>query len=258
MQSQVANATLFVWLRGTGVYRSRDDVDDDDEDLEDDEEDEDPAPSVTVSVMRMRARGSATPDAPVPFELEATTKLEQPEGAGVWVKVDIKKMAEDWFRRPRDNLGLMVYANPSTGVDGKLLVNTDTDGEANPNMPFVELYLKDGRKRRVRRSTGLNCDENSGEVRCCRYPLEVDFERFGWDFIIFPKKYVANYCSGDCPYVYMQKYPHTAITHMARNKTGPCCAPRKMSAINMLYFDHDLNVVFGVLPGMVVERCGCF
>jgi len=30
-----------------------------------------------------------------------------------------------------------------------------------------------------------------------------------------------------------------------------------MTAISMLYFDQDYNIIYGLLPGMVVERCGC-
>lgn len=44
---------------------------------------------------------------------------------------------------------------------------------------------------------------------------------------------------------------------IAELKVGPCCAPRKMSAINMLYLDADQNVIVGKIPNMKVERCGC-
>ena len=173
---------------------------------------------------------------------------------------------------------------------------------------------------------GLNCEESSPEVRCCRYPLTVDFEAFGWDWIIAPKRYEANYCAGECPYVFMQKYPHTHLVQQASSPpsvvsgsssgygssssgsssisssssisnsgsgimngygnnglssngigagigsgnslngntftpgvtpAGPCCTPRKMSSISMLYFDENRNIVYGILPGMVVDRCGC-
>jgi hypothetical protein len=33
---------------------------------------------------------------------------------------------------------------------------------------------------------------------------------------------------------------------------GPCCSPRKMAPINMLYLDQDYNVILGKLPGMKV------
>lgn len=118
---------------------------------------------------------------------------------------------------------------------------------------------KNGRSR-TRRMVGLNCQENSSEERCCRYPLTVDFEEFGWDWIIAPKRYEANYCSGECPYVFMQKYPHTHVVQQVNlsGSPGPCCAPRKISAISMLYFDDNHNIVYGVLPGMIVDRCGCY
>lgn len=104
----------------------------------------------------------------------------------------------------------------------------------------------------------MNCDEGSNERTCCRYPLVIDFEVFGWDYIIAPKKYDAHYCAGDCDPLTQQRYPHTHIASMAAPDVAtPCCAPRKLSSISMLYFDHDMNVVYGSLPSMVVDRCGC-
>lgn len=108
----------------------------------------------------------------------------------------------------------------------------------------------------------MDCDENSSERLCCRYPLTVNFEEFGWDWIIAPKQYQANYCSGECPFVFLQRYPYTHLAQLTNTTgkytgTGPCCAPRKMSAISMLYYDQDMNIIFGLLPGMVVDRCGC-
>ena len=123
----------------------------------------------------------------------------------------------------------------------------------------MEVHTTDGRRARTKRTIGLNCQENSKETRCCRYPLTVDFEEFGWDWVIAPKKYEANFCSGDCPNVFLPKHPHTHIVQLANPKgsTGPCCAPRKLSSISMLYFDDQSNIIYGLLPGMVVELCGC-
>jgi len=126
--------------------------------------------------------------------------------------------------------------------------------------PFIEVRVDSSKSQaRKRRMVGLNCEENTTEVRCCRYPLTVDFEEFGWDWIIAPKRYEANYCSGECPYVFLQKYPHTHLVQQANpsGSAGPCCAPKKMSSISMLYFDDNYNIIYGMLPGMVVDRCGC-
>lgn len=113
-------------------------------------------------------------------------------------------------------------------------------------------------KRRKRRNSGLNCDEKASEPLCCRYSFYVDFVEIGLDFIVAPKRYDAHMCSGECPYMTLQKYPHTHLLKMSQpNTAAPCCAPRKMSPISMLYFDDKLNLVLSSLPGMVVDRCGC-
>lgn len=124
--------------------------------------------------------------------------------------------------------------------------------------PFIEVKVMDTPKR-SRRDFGLDCDEHSTESRCCRYPLTVDFEAFGWDWIIAPKRYKANYCSGECGIVFLQKYPHTHLVQQAnpRGSAGPCCTPTKMSPINMLYFNENEQIIYGKIPAMVVDRCGC-
>lgn len=219
-------------------------------------------------------------------------KQQSQAQSGGWVSFEVRKVVADWFRWPEDNLGLVVHAvsgdqhapppptfnangaaaapaaattptaasSASSGASKSLpfIVNDHVSADG-ALMPFVEVVTTDGRKHRTKRTIGLNCDETSSETRCCRYPLTVDFVEFGWDWIIAPKKYEANYCSGECPYVFLQKYPHTHIVQQANpaGTAGPCCAPRKMSPISMLYFDNEFNIIHGNLPGMVVDRCGC-
>src|SRR6218665_1903259 len=131
--------------------------------------------------------------------------------------------------------------------------------------------------KRHKRSATLTCDEKTDEVRCCRYPLTIDFVEFGWEWIIAPKRYEANYCSGECSLFSMNgAFPHTHLVRQTaahnpnslagngsnRNgrgindksfgsQRGGCCSPRKMSPISMLYLDNNLNVIYGVLPNMV-------
>lgn len=137
MQNQVAKALLWVWVRGSGRKgcpppRDRDSSESEDpEDPEDadelpDEDDEEesasyPREAITISVQRMKREGP-------PFETEAKTELLQPDGEGAWVQINVKKMVEDWFRRPRDNMGLMVHANPQH------LINLDLNDEQNTNV----------------------------------------------------------------------------------------------------------------------------
>ncbi|KAK9875925.1 hypothetical protein WA026_011029 [Henosepilachna vigintioctopunctata] len=113
-------------------------------------------------------------------------------------------------------------------------------------------------KSRTRRSLRLDCNELSNQPLCCRYPLTVKFEEIGLNFILAPKSYEAFYCHGDCPYLTLQKNAHTHLATLSSpNTVQPCCGPRKMKNITMIYFDLNLNVVVANLPGMVVDRCGC-
>lgn len=140
--------------------------------------------------------------------------------------------------------------------------------------PYLEIQVQQQTSSRSKRNLDLDCDEHSAEQRCCRYPLVVDFDSFGWDFVIVPRRYSAFYCAGDCPFLYYQQYTHSHVVqqqqqHQQQSRTGgssmavaatgggPCCSPRRVSAISMLYYDDYLNIVYGHLPGMVVEQCGC-
>ncbi|NP_998140.1 growth/differentiation factor 11 precursor [Danio rerio] len=182
-------------------------------------------------------------------------KIELDSQAGHWQSIDFKHVLQNWFKQPHTNWGIDINAYDESGND--LAVTSLGPGEEGLQ-PFLEVKILETTKR-SRRNLGLDCDEHSTESRCCRYPLTVDFEAFGWDWIIAPKRYKANYCSGQCEYMFMQKYPHTHLVQHAnpRGSAGPCCTPTKMSPINMLYFNDKQQIIHGKIPGMVVDRCGC-
>ncbi|XP_028291732.1 growth/differentiation factor 8 [Gouania willdenowi] len=182
-------------------------------------------------------------------------KIDVNAGVSSWQSIDVKQVLSVWLRQPETNWGIEINAFDSRGND--LAVTSPGLGE-DGLQPFMEVKVSEG-PRRGRRDLGLDCDENSPESRCCRYPLTVDFEEFGWDWIIAPKRYKANYCSGECEYMHLQKYPHTHLVNKAnpRGSAGPCCTPTKMSPINMLYFNRKEQIIYGKIPSMVVDRCGC-
>ncbi|KAB0377832.1 hypothetical protein FD755_009410 [Muntiacus reevesi] len=182
-------------------------------------------------------------------------KIDLHSRSGHWQSIDFKQVLHSWFRQPQSNWGIEINAFDPSGTD---LAVTSLGPGAEGLHPFLELRVLENTKR-SRRNLGLDCDEHSSESRCCRYPLTVDFEAFGWDWIIAPKRYKANYCSGQCEYMFMQKYPHTHLVQQAnpRGSAGPCCTPTKMSPINMLYFNDKQQIIYGKIPGMVVDRCGC-
>ncbi|KAL2081519.1 hypothetical protein ACEWY4_023372 [Coilia grayii] len=182
-------------------------------------------------------------------------KIDVKAGTKSWQSIDVKQVLTVWLKQPETNWGIEINAYDAMGTD--LAITSAEQGEEGLQ-PFMEVKISEGPKR-SRRDSGLDCDENSPESRCCRYPLTVDFEDFGWDWIIAPKRYKANYCSGECEYMHLQKYPHTHLVNKAnpRGTAGPCCTPTKMSPINMLYFNRKEQIIYGKIPSMVVDRCGC-
>ncbi len=42
-----------------------------------------------------------------------------------------------------------------------------------------------------------------------------------------------------------------------RAQLTPCCAPTRLSAISLIYYDENNAIKVSILPDMVVEACGC-
>uniref|UniRef100_A0A8C4ZM74 TGF-beta family profile domain-containing protein n=1 Tax=Gadus morhua TaxID=8049 RepID=A0A8C4ZM74_GADMO len=100
---------------------------------------------------------------------------------------------------------------------------------------------------------------------CRRVDLQVDFNQIGWgSWIIFPKRYNAYRCEGDCPsplgedlnptnHAYMQ----SLLKHFHPDRVvSPCCAPTKMSPLSMLYYENG-EMLLRHHEDMIVDECGC-
>ncbi|MBZ3885643.1 Bone morphogenetic protein 6 [Sciurus carolinensis] len=85
------------------------------------------------------------------------------------------------------------------------------------------------------------------------------------DWIIAPKGYAANYCDGECSFplnAHMNATNHAIVqtlVHLMNPEyvPKPCCAPTKLNAISVLYFDDNSNVILKKYRNMVVRACGC-
>ncbi|XP_028907035.1 bone morphogenetic protein 2 isoform X1 [Ornithorhynchus anatinus] len=102
---------------------------------------------------------------------------------------------------------------------------------------------------------------------CQRLPLYVDFEEIGWmGWIISPHGYNAYQCRGSCPFPLgqnMQPTNHATVQsiisalRLVPAVSSPCCVPRQLASISLLYFDEAENVVLKHYEGMVARECGC-
>ena len=115
---------------------------------------------------------------------------------------------------------------------------------ADQEIPLLEVRLEQtpakARRRRRRHAPPIHyCDPSGKEKRCCLYKMIVDFHEFSWDWIIAPVRYSANYCRGECPALYLQKYAHTHIAQQVGGSVGPCCSPRQLTSLWMIYWDDN-------------------
>lgn len=101
---------------------------------------------------------------------------------------------------------------------------------------------------------------------CQMQNLYVSFKDLKWqDWIIAPDGYQAFFCSGECNFplnAHMNATNHAIVQTLAHlmkplEVPKPCCAPTKLSAISVLYFLEDSNVILKKYKNMVVKSCGC-
>lgn len=183
VQHRVTKADLSLWIWG---------VNQDAELGEQSDLDNQDAGPVTITLQRI-LRGATETGGPL-LGPPLTTKHLRPYGRrGGWITIELRRMVAEWFKHPRDNLGVALKI---TGPGGNHRRNSARLVETNPGAeyaPYLEVQMQEldsRRGSRIKRNVGLNCDEASQETRCCRYKLTVDFEKFGWDWIIAPKKWV--------------------------------------------------------------------
>ncbi|XP_062389298.1 bone morphogenetic protein 2-like [Sardina pilchardus] len=139
-----------------------------------------------------------------------------------------------------------------------------------------------GGRDRKRRSAPDDDDDDSAP--CHRKSLYVDFRRIGWSsWIISPRGYDAYQCRGACPFPLghagLRASNHATVQAIVRalrlsndeggggpneggggpdeGGGGPCCVPDALTAISLLYFDEQDNVVLKQYQDMVAASCGC-
>ncbi|KAL3831258.1 hypothetical protein ACJMK2_023032 [Sinanodonta woodiana] len=175
-----------------------------------------------------------------------------------WHEFEVGHIVHHWLRHPDLNYGLYLQAIDKRG---KAIIVTPGNAEDESYIPMLEMKTVDFHSHRVKRSYPMICTEEEKIETCCRYPLTVDFVRFGWDWVIAPTGYVANYCTGDCQYRHQDSSVFAWVVQQGPKGNieggGPCCTPVKMAPLALLYFDHSHTVLYTYMQRMIVLRCGC-
>ncbi|XP_062376610.1 bone morphogenetic protein 6 [Sardina pilchardus] len=224
------------------------------------------------------------------FLLESRRLWAAQEG---WLEFDITATSNLWVMSPDHNLGLQISVETLSGqsISPKEAGLVGRDG-AMERQPFMVAFFKvsevhvrsprsagqNGKRRQQNRnrsnqpqdsSRGAgHTDYNSSDQKtaCRRHELYVSFRELGWqDWIIAPEGYAANYCDGECSFplnAHMNATNHAIVQTLVHlmnpeNVPKPCCAPTKLHAISVLYFDDNSNVILKKYKNMVVRACGC-
>ncbi|KAJ8374900.1 hypothetical protein SKAU_G00054800 [Synaphobranchus kaupii] len=221
------------------------------------------------------------------FLLESRKLWAAEEG---WLEFDITATSNLWVMSPQHNLGLQISVETSNGrsISPKEAGLVGRDG-ALEKQPFMVAFFKvsevhirsvrsTGKRRQQNRNRSTQpqeaskgpgvSDYNSSDQKtaCRKHELYVSFRELGWqDWIIAPEGYAANYCDGECSFplnAHMNATNHAIVQTLVHlmnpeNVPKPCCAPTKLHAISVLYFDDNSNVILKKYKNMVVRACGC-
>ncbi|OWA50260.1 putative Inhibin beta A chain [Hypsibius exemplaris] len=177
-----------------------------------------------------------------------------------WHPVDLTLNVRKWVRRD-SQVSFSIQVSCETCQPSELQKMIGLDGD---HAPFMVINIETKSNHRNRR--GSDC--SPGMAGCCREILFLNFTDIGWDnWIIEPKGYNANYCKGTCQgFLSNTMFHHSSIlseslikSNKAITEAGiaPCCAPTRMNALNLLFYDGDGSVHRSLLPNMSVDSCGC-
>ncbi|XP_063167795.1 bone morphogenetic protein 8A [Candoia aspera] len=213
-------------------------------------------------------------------------------GMDGWMVFDVTAASNHWLLNRKYNLGLRLYVETEDGesVDPGLAGLLGRHG-SHSKQPFVVTFFqesenqvrlpratKQAKKRPQHKKTysfphtsrlpGFFDDNYASDHSqvCRRHELHVKFQDFNWlDWVIAPQSYPAFYCDGDCVFPLNSSMNATnhaivqSLVHLMKPEAVPkaCCAPTKLSAIFVLFYDSNNNVILRKKRNMVVKSCGC-
>ncbi|XP_053486910.1 transforming growth factor beta-2 proprotein [Ictalurus furcatus] len=227
------------------------------------------------------------------------SRTVQPGAKAAWLSVDVTETVKEWMAYKEKNLGLMLSVHcpcctfiPSTnnivpnkseelearfaGVDDDLIRPNRRPGltkgqiEFSTKTPHLILTLrptdrlenpnKKNRKKRAAADT-TTCSRNADQG-CCLRSLYIDFRRdLNWKWIHEPKGYKANFCAGNCPYLWSADNHYNMILPLYNKmnpeaSASPCCVPQDLEPLTIVYFLGRTPRV-EQLSNMVVKSCKC-
>ncbi|XP_075043016.1 transforming growth factor beta-1 proprotein [Mixophyes fleayi] len=121
---------------------------------------------------------------------------------------------------------------------------------------------EEGRSKRSKRGVDEEFCRTSPGKNCCVKPLYINFRKdLGWKWIHEPKGYEANYCLGNCPFIWSMDKQYSKVLSLYNQNNpeasiSPCCAPEVLDPLPIIYYVGRTAKV-EKLSNMVVRSCQC-
>ncbi|KAM8909885.1 transforming growth factor beta-2 proprotein [Spinachia spinachia] len=260
-----------------------------------------PNPQARASEQRVEIYQLLQPDAEsTSTQRYIDSRTVQPKEKGAWISVDVTETIKDWVSDPENNLGLKLGVHcpcctfvPSTnnivpnkseelealfaGLDDEQLRQMRKPGQVKGQADFstktphliltvlpsdrAEDPANKNRKKRAAATDTTTCSRGSDQG-CCLRSLYIDFRRdLNWKWIHEPKGYKANFCAGNCPYIWSANNHYNMILPLYNKlnpeaSASPCCVPQDLEPLTIMYFIGRTPRV-EQLSNMVVKSCKC-
>uniref|UniRef100_H3DHC4 Transforming growth factor beta n=1 Tax=Tetraodon nigroviridis TaxID=99883 RepID=H3DHC4_TETNG len=228
------------------------------------------------------------------------SRTVQLKSKGGWISVELTETIKDWVSDPENNLGLKLGVHcpcctfvPSTnnivpnkseelealfaGVDDERIRQIRKAGKVKGQADFstktphliltllpsdrVDNPTTKSRRKRAAATEPSTCSRSSDQG-CCLRSLYIDFRRdLNWKWIHEPKGYKANFCAGNCPYLWSANNHYNMILPLYNKmnpeaSAAPCCVPQDLEPLTIMYFIGRTPRV-EQLSNMVVKSCKC-
>ncbi|XP_018327443.1 bone morphogenetic protein 2 isoform X2 [Agrilus planipennis] len=172
----------------------------------------------------------------------------------------MKQAVINWVKGA-PNLGLLITVS-DINDNTQLLRLTISDKQLKNSDPFLICYFKGNSRKELARNINLNNAENNiietkGDS-CNKKPLFINFEEIGWsNFIIEPRGFMANICSGTCSLGSPNFINYVKLLNGLRILEHVNCVPDQLDFLTLMFYDSSYNIVIKKYRNMIVRTCVC-
>ncbi|XP_033103220.1 growth/differentiation factor 8-like isoform X1 [Anneissia japonica] len=205
----------------------------------------------TVTHLRVYMLIEATPTSPMKKKLYKAKTISLSTAKGSWERFDASQLTREWTKDPSiAHRYIVLEAHDSAG--NNLVITAPNDRHS----PVFSVEFD--KKRRHGRSHKRTQKCNTNSSVCCMEKLRIDFKKFGWDWVIAPSAFYANYCKGQCPISALLGSGTFELSMLNQESAiAQCCSPTELKPLKMVYTDRHNEFTFQEVSDMVVESCLC-